>query len=155
MLKVVCCDVAIILIFILNIGANITKYFQYSKGKGQKVTLLWFSGLRQYAFGDYSTWEQGKRYGITGSEKACNRERDGILPDSDGRPHKLGRAPLYLGAPALTCWSGRSKPSFILQYYSFQGSRASGGFHVPSTDADVRPCRGCRDRLWQSRASVR
>jgi hypothetical protein len=55
MLKVVCCDVAIILIFILNIGANITKYFQYSKGKGQKVTLLWFSGLQQYAFGDYST----------------------------------------------------------------------------------------------------
>ncbi len=57
--------------------------------------------------------EQGKRYGVAGSEKACNRERDGIMPDSDGRPHKLGRAPLYLGAPALICWSGRSKPSFI------------------------------------------
>ena len=47
--------------------------------------------------------EQGKRYGQTGSEKACNRERDGILPNSDGRPHKLGRAPLYVGAPALIC----------------------------------------------------
>jgi hypothetical protein len=59
------------------------------------------------------TWEQGERYGQTGSETACNRERDGILPDSGGRPHKLGRAPLYIGAPALIYWSGRSEPSFI------------------------------------------
>ena len=60
------------------------------------------------------TGKQGVRRHVTGSEKACNRERNGILPDSGGRPHKLGRAPLYLGAPALICWSGRSKPSFIL-----------------------------------------
>ena len=59
------------------------------------------------------TWKKGERYGVAGSETACNRERDGILPDSGERPHKLGRAPLYLGAPALICWSGRSKPSFI------------------------------------------
>ena len=59
------------------------------------------------------TGKQGVRRHVTGSEKACNRERDGILPDSGGRPHKLGRAPLYIGAPALICWSGRSKPSFI------------------------------------------
>ena len=59
------------------------------------------------------TAKQGVRRHVTGSEKACNRERDGILPDSGGRPHKLGRAPLYVGAPALICWSGRSKPSFI------------------------------------------
>ena len=39
---------------------------------------------------------------------------DGILLDLDARPHKLGLAPLHLGAPALICWSGRSKPSFIL-----------------------------------------
>ena len=73
----------------------------------------------------------------------------------NARPYKLGRAPLYLGAFALICWSGRSKPSFIPWKYHALGSRASGGFRVPSTDADVRPCRGCRDRLWQSRASVR
>jgi hypothetical protein len=60
------------------------------------------------------TWEQGERYGQTGSETACNRERYGILPDSGGRSHELGRAPLYIGAPALICWSGRSNPSFIL-----------------------------------------
>ena len=53
-------------------GANTRKYFQYSKEKGQKLTLLWFSGLLQYAFGDYSTWEKGERYGQTGSEAACN-----------------------------------------------------------------------------------
>ena len=33
------------------------------------------------------TWEQGERYGQTGSETACNRERYGILPDSGGRSH--------------------------------------------------------------------
>ena len=59
------------------------------------------------------TGKQGVRRHVTGSETACNRERDGILPDSGGRPHKLGRAPLYVGAPALICWSGWSKPSFI------------------------------------------
>ena len=58
------------------------------------------------------TLEQGKRYGQTGNETACNRERYGISPDSDGRPHELGRAPLYIGAPALICWSGRPKPIF-------------------------------------------
>jgi hypothetical protein len=57
---------------------------------------------------------KGKRYGQTGSETACNRERDGMSLNSNARPHKLGRAPLYLGAPALIYWSGRSKPSFIL-----------------------------------------
>jgi len=59
------------------------------------------------------TGKQGTRRHVTGSETACNRERDGISPDSDGRPHELGRAPLYIGAPALICWSGRSKPSSI------------------------------------------
>ena len=102
-----------------------------------------------------AAWEQGKRYGQTGNETACNRERDGMSLNSNARPHKLGRAPLHLGAPALICWSGRPKPSFIPWNYLFSESRASGGFHAPSTDADVRPCRGCRDRLWQSRASVR
>ena len=57
--------------------------------------------------------EQGERYGQAGSETACNRERDGMSLNSNARPHELGRAPLYLGAPALICWSGRSKPSFI------------------------------------------
>ena len=79
------------------------------------------------------TQEQGKRYGQTGSDTACNRERYGMSLNSNARPHKLGRAPLYLGAPALICRSGRSKPDFILLYYSFWGSRASGGFRVPST----------------------
>ena len=46
--------------------------------KRTKITLLWFSGLQQYAFGDYSTWKKGKRYGQTGRETACNRERDGM-----------------------------------------------------------------------------
>ena len=59
------------------------------------------------------TWEQGERYGQTGSETACNRERYGILPDSGGRSHEFGRAPLYIGAPALICWNGRSNPNFI------------------------------------------
>ena len=59
------------------------------------------------------TLEQGKRYGQTGRDTACNREKYGISPDSNTRPHKLGRAPLYIGAPALICWSGRSKPIFI------------------------------------------
>jgi len=58
------------------------------------------------------TLEQGKRYGQTGRDTECNRERYGISPDSDGRPHELGRAPLYIGAPALICWSGRPKPIF-------------------------------------------
>ena len=53
------------------------------------------------------TQEQGKRYGQTGSETACNRERYGMSLNLNARPHKLGRAPLYLGAPVLICWSGR------------------------------------------------
>ena len=57
--------------------------------------------------------EQGKRHGQTGNETACNRERYGMSLNSNARTHELGRAPLYLGAPALICWSGRSKPSFI------------------------------------------
>ena len=104
---------AISLVSLAKHGANIWKYFQYSKEKGQKVTLLWFSGLQQYAFDDYSTWKKGERYGQTGSEAAYNRERDGVSLNSNARTHELRRAPLYLGAPALICWSGRSKPSFI------------------------------------------
>ena len=106
--------VFIIIPFCDKHGANIQNIFQCWKEKGQKLAFLWFSGLRQYAFGDYSTWEQGKRYGQAGSETACNRERDGVSLNSNARPYKLGRAPLYVGAPALICWSGRSKPSFIL-----------------------------------------
>ena len=117
--------------------------------------LLWFSGLMQYGIDDNSTLEKGKRPVQTRNETACNRERDGISLDSDGRPHKLGRAPLYLGAPALICWSGPSKPSFIPWKYLVLGNKASGGFHELSTDADGHPCRGCRDRLWLNHVSVR
>ena len=55
-----------------------------------------------------------KIYVGTGRKVRANRERDGMSLNSNARPHELGRAPLYLGAPALICWSGRSKPSFIL-----------------------------------------
>ena len=54
-----------------------------------------------------------KIYVGTGEKVRANRERDGMSLNSNARPHELGRAPLYLGAPALICWSGRSKPSFI------------------------------------------
>ena len=57
--------------------------------------------------------EEGERYVQTGEKVRCNRERDGGLLDSGGRPHKSGRAPEYLGAPALICPSGRSTPVFI------------------------------------------
>jgi hypothetical protein len=55
-----------------------------------------------------------KIYVGTGEKVRANRERDGMSLNSDARPHELGRAPLCLGAPALICWGGRSKPSFIL-----------------------------------------
>ena len=54
-----------------------------------------------------------KIYVGTGEKVRANRERDGMSLNSNARPHKLGRAPLYVGAPALICWSGRSKPSLI------------------------------------------
>ena len=49
--------------------------------------------------------------------------------NSNTRPHELGRAPLYLGAPALIRWSGRSKPSFIPWKYHALGSRANNVYH--------------------------
>ena len=55
----------------------------------------------------------GERYVLTGGKTACSRERNGVSLVVDGRPHKLGRAPLYIGAPALICPSGRSKPIFV------------------------------------------
>ena len=39
------------------------------------------------------TGKQGERRHVTGRETACNRERDGILPDSGGRPYILERPP--------------------------------------------------------------
>jgi len=86
-------------------GVGISSFQQCSHKGGSLNSVVIYYGIRK---------EQGKRYGQTGNETACNRERDGMSLNSNARPHKLGRAPLYLGAPALICWSGRSKPSFIL-----------------------------------------
>ena len=90
---------------------KILPIIQRKRTKSYAFMVFW---AEQYAFGDDSTWEQGKRYGQTGSETACNREKYGMSLNSIARPHKCGRAPLYFGAPALICWSGRSKPNFIL-----------------------------------------
>ena len=103
-------------------GCKYTKYIPMLNEKDEKKQekgILY----RRY------TWEQGKRYGQTGSETACNRERDGISLNSSARTHELGRAPLYLGAPALIRWSGRSKPSFIPWKYHALGSRANNLYH--------------------------
>ena len=62
--------------------------------------------------GGKDTQKQGKRRVETGEKTRRNREKDRISLESGGRPHKLGRAPLYLGAPTLIYPSGRSKPVF-------------------------------------------
>ena len=99
--------------------------------------------------------KKGERYVLPGKEIRSNRERDGVSLVADGRPHELGRAPLYIGAPALIFASGRPKRVFILFDYLSLGNRASVGFRELSTNADDCPCRGCRDNSWQNRASVR
>ena len=39
----------------------------------------------------------------TGEKVRANKERDGMSLNLNARPHKLGRAHLYLGTPALIC----------------------------------------------------
>ena len=55
----------------------------------------------------------GKRYVQTGEKILGNREKVIGLLVAAARPHIFGRAPLYLGAPALLYWSGRQHPIFI------------------------------------------
>jgi hypothetical protein len=58
--------------------------------------------------------EKGKRLGVTGKEIRSNREKGTGKLIVGGRPHKLGRATLYIGALALIYPSGRQNPTFIL-----------------------------------------
>ena len=100
MLKVVCCDVVIIRIFILNIGANIRKYFQFPKKKDKK--------LRFYGFLDYSntllaiiarrnrgkgTGKQGTRRHVTGRDTAFLSIRTPARTNQGGRPYILEHPP--------------------------------------------------------------
>ena len=98
----------------------------------------------------YIRGKQGKRCLLTGRKVRSNRERGAGLLVAISRPYELGRAPLYLGAPALICWSGRPKPIFIPPKHHSWESRASGGFHALSTDVDDRPY---KDFLAESRFS--
>ncbi len=91
----------------------------------------------------------------TGKKVLGNREKGTIWLVAAARPHKLGRAPLHLGAPARLCWSGRQNPTFIPWPCLSLGSTASGGSRAPSTGVDAHPGRGCRDKPWRSRASDR
>ena len=128
-------------------AANIHNYFQSCIKKAKKI-FLWgyFAKILR---------KQGERYVLTGGKVCSNRERDKGLPDAGVRPHELGRAPLYIGAPALIYPSGRSKPIFILFDYLSLGSRASGGFRVLSKDADGRLYKGYQGNSWLNRASIR
>ena len=72
----------------------------------------------------------------TGRKVLGNREKGTFWFVAIARPHKLGRAPLHLGAPARLCWSGRQNPIFIPWFRLSLGSTASGGSRAPSTDVD-------------------
>ena len=80
--------------------------------------------------------QKGERSLQTGKKVLGNWEKGTIWLVAAVRPHKLGRAPLHLGAPARLCWSGRQNPTFIPWLCLSWGSTASGGFRAPSTDAD-------------------
>ena len=97
----------------------------------------------------------GKDIKETGRKIRSNRERDKGLPDAGVRPHELGRAPLYIGAPALIYPSGRSNPIFIPWKHRALGSKASGDFHGLSKDADDRLYKGYQGNSWLNRASIR
>ena len=99
--------------------------------------------------------QKGERSLQTGGEVLGNREEGTFWLVATTRPHKLGRAPLRLGAPARLCWSGRQNPTFIPWPCLSLGSTASGGSRAPSTGVDVHPGRGCRDKPWRSHASAR
>ena len=99
--------------------------------------------------------KRGKSSLQTGRKVLGNREKGTFWLVAIARPHKLGRAPLHLRAPARLCWSGRQNPIFIPWFRLFWGSTASGGSHAPSTGVDAHPGRGCRDKPWRSRASDR
>ena len=85
--------------------------------KHEAVAIVWTSlslisgALHQQAQGIKGN--RGKRYVVTRKEIRSNRERYGVPLVVVSRPHKSGRAPLYLGAPAQIYPSGRSKPIFI------------------------------------------
>ena len=80
--------------------------------------------------------QKGERSLQTGKKVLGNRERGTIWLVFTTRPHKLGRAPLRLGAPARLCWSGRQNPTFIPWPCLSLGSTASGDSRAPSTDVD-------------------
>jgi len=65
------------------------------------------------AFNDGIYMRKGKRYVQTGEKILGNREKVIGLLVAAARPHICGRAPLYLGAPALISGSGRQNPIFI------------------------------------------
>ena len=99
--------------------------------------------------------QKGERSLQTGRKILGNKEKGTFWIVAAARPHKLGRAPLHLGAPARLCWSGRQNPIFIPWLCLSLGSTASGGSRAPSTGVDAHPGRGCRDKPWRSRASDR
>ena len=91
-------------------------YEKSSNNERKREKILGFCGFK----GSYNTVlainirrRKGKRYVQTGRKIRCNRERNGVSLVVGGRPHELGRPPLYIGAPALTYPSGRSEPIFI------------------------------------------
>ena len=61
------------------------------------------SHCRQGRFSEGIKGNRGGRYVLTGKEIRSNRERYRVPCVVVSRPHKSGRAPLYLGAPALIC----------------------------------------------------
>jgi len=77
--------------------------------------------------------QKGKRSLQTGRKVFGNREEGAFWLVAAARHHKLGRAPLRLGAPARLCWSGRQNTTFILWNCLSLENRASNGSHVPST----------------------
>ena len=86
-----------------------------------------------------STCRQGEICLISGRIMPSNWENYGMLLDSGARPHILGRPPVYIGALALICKTGRPNPNFI----SYQPSqhnvytRGQGGKTLPGP-----PCLG-------------
>ena len=80
--------------------------------------------------------QKGERSLQTGKKVLGNREKGTLRLVAIARPHKLGRAPLHLGAPARLCWSGRQNPTFIPWLCLSWGSTASGGSRAPSTGVE-------------------
>ena len=105
-----------------NLSIDFTATDKHGKTWSHRRLLNWLAHiihgdcsffLRHYVPQFFPGEGRGRKAWERGRETLDNRGRRAALTVSGGRPDSCGRPPLYSGATAPICWSGRPKSVFI------------------------------------------